>query len=336
MTGSLRALGRRLAVSTLILLVWLFTDPRQAGAQLKPSQEAGEQAQVSFGVYVISVDNLDFFKGTFEVAFWTWWVFDEEDYLPHEQIEIINSADYKIETVVRRDLGDGSQHLAAKFVARLRQDWDLRHFPFDRQRMHIVIESVGLRAHQLQFLPDIESSGISDDWRLSGWELRGLNLIPENHAYDSTFGVPGEQPSVYPRMTAEIVIERANVWLFLSVFVGYVIAFLITTLHYFVDVLPLQARMNMLMGSIFAAIGNKYIVDTNYPPPDTFSLSEKVAIATFALIAIGFLVTVISASLLRSERKAQVARLNRTVVMVTVPLYLALVGRAVYVGLTSG
>ncbi len=327
---------RLLAVTALILLVWLFADLRQADAQLKPSQEAGEQAQVSFGVYVISVDDLDFFKGTFEVAFWAWWVFDEEDYLPHEQIEIINSADYKIETVVRRDLGDGSYHLAAKFLARLRQDWDLRHFPFDRQRMRIIIESVGLRAHQLQFIPDIESSGISDDWRLSGWELRGLNLIPENHAYDSVFGVPGGQPSVYPRMTAEIVIERANVWLFLSVFVGYVIAFLIITLHYFVDVLPLQARMNMLMGSIFASIGNKYIIDTNYPPPDTFSLSEKVAIATFGLIAIAFLVTVISANLLRSERKAAAARLNRIVVAVTVPLYVALVARAVYVGLTSG
>ena len=327
---------RTFAALTLICIAGLSIGVVSPKAQVSPSLEAGEQEQVGFGVHIASIKDLDFFKGTFKATFWVWWLYDNENYAPHEQIEIINAADFKLESVVRRTLDDGSQHLAAKFVATLWQDWDLTHFPFDRQKLRIVLESVGLRAHQLQFYPDQENSTIGRNVDLDGWRILGVNLIPENYAYLSTFGVPSVKPAVYPRITTEVPIKRENIALFFSVYVGYLIAFLITSLLYVVDVLPLQPRINMLMGSIFAAIGNKYVIDTNYPPPSSFSLAERIGLSTFALIAVAFLVTVVSVKLIGANRATLANRLNRVTVTITVPLYFAFVGSAIYLATAGG
>ncbi len=327
--------ARRARAALAAMCLWLSFAVADAGAQISPSVDEGDQEQVTVGVHIASIEDLDFFKGTFKTTFWVWWVYDEEAYAPHEQVEIINAADFKLETVVRRSLPDGSRHLAAKFVATIWQDWDLQHFPFDRQTLRIVIESVGLRAHQLQFYPDQEDSTIGRDLELDGWRILGVNLIPENYQYLSTFGIPSAKPAVYPRITAQIPIERDSITLFFSVYVGYLIAFLITSLLYLVDVLPLQPRINMLMGSIFAAIGNKYVIDTNYPPPSTFSLAEKIGLSTFALIAIAFVVTVLSVKLIAAERAGLAGKLNRLTVSITVPAYLVFVGVAVYLAATS-
>ena len=48
------------------------------------------------------------------------------------------------------------------------------------------------------------------------------------------------------------------------------------------------------------------------------------------LIAIAFLVTVISARLITADRKPVADKLNAYVVTITVPLYLTVVGYAIY------
>ena len=109
-----------------------------------------------------------------------------------------------------------------------------------------VIESVGPGSRQLQIYPDLENSTISPDIDLDGWRILGLNLIPESYEYASSLGVSSVEPVVRPRVTIEIPVRRDNLSLFFRVYVGYLIAILITTLMFFVDVLPLQPRINML------------------------------------------------------------------------------------------
>ena len=333
-TDHVNRLARRtIAVLTLLCLFCMFSSERVAKAQVDTGLESDQQEQVKFGVHIASINDLDFFQGSFKVAFWIWWVYDDENYSPHEQIELINAADFKLETFVRRTLDDGSQHLGAKFIATMWQRWDLRNFPFDRQELRIVIESVGARSRQLQFYPGIENSTVSPEVDLDGWRILGVNLVPERYEYSSNLGLSSEEPVIRPRVTIKIPMKRDNISLFFRVYVGYLIAILITCLLYFVDVIPLQPRINMLMGSIFAAIGNKYVIDTNYPPPSSTSLSERIELSAFALIAIAFLITVVSANLVMADKKSIADKLNFYTVMITVPLCLVFIGSAVYLAL---
>lgn len=334
-SGVIRPASRIFAVFALLSLAWTCLGERNAVAQVDAALPSDQQEQVGFGVHIASIKDLDFFRGTFKVAFWIWWVYENESFAPHEQIELINAADYKLETIVKRTLDNGSQHLGAKFVANMWQTWDLKHFPFDRQNLHIVIDSVGRRSHQLQLHPDLENSTIGRDVNLDGWRVLGVNLISENYEYNSGLGVSLAKPVVRPRIVVEVPLERDNAALFFSAFVGYLIAFLITSVHYFVDVLPLQPRINILIGSIFAAIGNKYVIDTNYPQGPSFSLADRIEMSTFALIAIAFLVTVVSAKLIGAGRQPLADRLNILVVATTVPLYLAFIGHAIFAALVS-
>lgn len=333
--GIIRLASRTFAVVALLSLVWTCLGEKDAEAQIEAALPSDQQEQVGFGVHIASIKNLDFFKGTFKVAFWIWWVYENESFAPHEQIELINAADFKLETIVKRTLDNGSRHLGAKFVATMWQTWDLKHFPFDRQNLRIVIESVGRRSHQLQLYPDLENSTISRDVDLDGWRVLGVNLVSENYEYNSRLGVSFAKPVVRPRIIVEVPMERDNASLFFSAFVGYLIAVLITSVHYFVDVLPLQPRINILIGSIFAAIGNKYVIDTNYPQAPSFSLADRIEMSTFVLIAIAFLVTVVSAKLIGAGRKPLVDRLNILVVTTTVPLFLAFIGHAIYAAFVS-
>lgn len=149
-----------------------------------------------------------------------------------------------------------------------------------------------------------------------------LEMNAINYEYRSTFGDPSGQLGNYPRIVAEIPLRRIDFRLFINSFLGFLIAWIIISLIYFMDV---DSRIGLIMTAIFAAVGNKYTIDTYFPNQSAFSLSDLIQICTFGMIAAGIVTTIISMRLVKSGRQEKAALMDKLAQAVFVSAYVIII-----------
>jgi len=76
-------------------------------------------------------------------------------------------------------------------------------------------------------------------------------------------------------------IHREATGLFAKIFIGMYIAFLISGLSFLSDPGELEPRFGLPVGGLFAAVGNKYIIDSLLPESSSFSLVDTLHTLTF-------------------------------------------------------
>jgi len=305
----------------------------------------GSPYEIPVGVFVTSIYDMDFIGESYSAVFWVWATYDpkifgdvvEGEYVFFDRIEIVNAQEKNLSPTEQYviDNPDGSQYAIAKFSATLNQNWDVRHFPFDRQMLRITIESVGIDCSTIRFVPDLENSLVSNDFSLSGWKISPLQLDGLAYEYPSTFGDPNGVKGVYPRMLVSMPIEREGWRIFVTAFLGFFVAYIIIAMLVVLDKEMLSDRLSLIMTALFAAIGNKYTIDFFFPTQVHFSLSDLIQVATFVIVAVGLVNTVIIIRLIKLGQADLAFKLDRWVFMVVTPLYPLVVLAGVYVALKT-
>ncbi len=120
------------------------------------------------------------------------------------------------------------------------------------------------------------------------WSIVSFNVKSEERSYETTYGNPElKGKSTYPRVVAELLISRNNSWLMLiKMLTGAYVAFFISCLVFFVSSENQDSRFGLCVGGLFAAIGNKYIVESELPGSTSNTLMDDVHNITFAFILI--------------------------------------------------
>ncbi|MFL5729439.1 MAG: hypothetical protein ACJ75J_08135, partial [Cytophagaceae bacterium] len=102
------------------------------------------------------------------------------------------------------------------------------------------------------------------------------------------------------------------------------IAFMISSVSFFLSVDEVDSRIGLSVGGLFAAVGNKYIIDSSLPETSQFTLVDTLHSLTFIAI---FLTVVISAVCLRIYNKGNVekaAKINRRSYRSLISIYVLL------------
>ena len=317
-----------------LALTGAFFNPSLAEAAVPESRQETETAiQIPVGMFITSIYNIDFRSEQYTVTFWLWSTFPTEkmkeilgtEYVPFNTIEVVNAQNKTISPTDQYIIPDpetGNTYAIAKFTATINQHWDVRDFPFDQQKLELIIESVGIQANTISFIPDTQNSLVSEELKLSGWIIEGLHMDAIDYEYRSTFGDPSGQIGVYPRIVAEIPLRRIGFRLFVNSFLGFFIAFIIISLIYFQEV---DSRIGLIMTAIFAAVGNKYTIDTYFPNQSAFSLSDLIQICTFGMIAAGIFTTIISMRMIKAGKQEQAAKIDRLAQYVMAPAYIIII-----------
>ena len=332
----------KIALLTLVVPVVLtgslFIAPLHAEAQESQNLPAytavdGEPIQIPVGIFITSLYGIDFRAEQYTVTFWLWATYPTEamkeaaggDYVPFNTIEIVNAQNKTISPTDQYIIPDpetGTTYAIAKFTATINQHWDVRNFPFDRQDLKLVIESVGIQSNTIHFIPDIQNSLVSEEMNINGWVIENMRMDALNYEYRSTFGDPSGQIGNYPRIVATIPLRRIGFRLFINSFLGFFISFIIISLIYFMDV---DSRIGLIMTAIFAAVGNKYTIDTYFPNQTAFSLSDLVQLCTFGMIAIGIVTAIVSMRLNKAEKHDQAKKMDHLAQTLFVPAYIIII-----------
>jgi hypothetical protein len=255
---------------------------------------------VKVGIYVTSIYSLGFAENDFGMDYWVWYIYKDSTLHPLETTEIVNSES------VSRDFATveikGNVYWAThKCSAMIKKNWDIGRFPLDGQTLDVELEETDMDTSQLVYVADVANSKIDKSVQLSGWKISDFKLSPSIYTYNTTYGDPTlKGTSSYARLSISTKIERESKNIFLKLFLGLYVAFLIALSVFFLDGAEIGARTSLAVGALFASVGNKYIVDSSLPDHSSFTIVDKIHDATFGLILISIVFSIIANGIVRA------------------------------------
>jgi hypothetical protein len=277
-----------------------------------PAPGASPIGPVKIGIYLFSVQELDFAKFTFHPTFEVWFRWRGDAFDPLANLHVVGARSMTVTREDRRKLGNGENYAVARVDAVINETFDTSAFPFDRHRLEIAIESP-FEEDYLVYEMDRDASMLDPDVFSPVWRLSGFRLREYRKTYPTSFGLTERTDARYSTLVAEVVAERNSWRAAVDYFIGFIVCVLLCLLAYFVPPNMLQVRTTLATSATFAAVGNKYIVNSLTETNVTARLVNVAVISSFAILLIYIVVSIRCDRLIRGDEPARAARLNRNV-----------------------
>lgn len=322
----------RVGLAALLLLLALPMLPKEASAQDKYLPEPGTEARLEtpplgpnwlaqaeppqleianeitgetvsdvsgrdtiyIGAYFVWVYDLDLTGGSYSTKAWLWFRYKNDTLKPLEYVAVFNAKEYSFSHPISKRVGEWNW-VRVNCNALVRQKWDLKHFPFDKQVLRFRVGYAGRDQSNMVILPDTNS--VYDPYNhVEGWDMEGFEVLVEPRTYDSDFGPPvlEDNSTTIDMFMARMKLQRRGGILFWKLFTGMYAAFLISWLSLFINPQAVDPRFGLSVGGLFASVGNKYIVDNIMPQSVSNSLVDSLHELTFMSVILCIAISVIS------------------------------------------
>ncbi len=296
-----------------------------AGSCLTSYTQTLKPDTVTTGIYVTSIHDIDFKEQEYTITFWLWFTYTHADFDFMQNLEVPLA-----KTVTRSfatlDTVEGKIHLLMKLQCVMKDSWKIDDFPFDRQILRLSVENSQYDSHSLVFVPDTSGKHFDPRFTLQGWAIDSFSTRSAIKPYETTFGEPGYSTphTEYSSYRVRINIHRSAYGLFLKLFIGMYVAFLIAYVCFYIHADSIDSRFSLSVGSLFAVIGNKYIIDSSLPDSLTFTLVDTLHGITLLFILAIISSTVYSLHLIKKGKPERAKRFDTIIAQVLLILYILL------------
>ena len=280
---------------------------------------------VKTGVYITSIHDIDFKQKEYTIDLWLWLKYNNPkfDFLQNLEIPQAKTVTKSYSTI---DTSGGRIYILMKLQCIMKDSWRIENFPFDQQRLRLAIENSQYDSKSLVFSKDTLGKHFDPRFFLRGWNIDSLNISTGTKAYETNFGDESlTKPHVeYSTFRVRLVIHRDAMELFWKMFLGMYVAFLIAYICFYIHADSIDSRFGLSVGSLFAAIGNKYIIDSSLPESTSLTLVDTLHGLTLLFI---FATVTASAYSLHLVKKGQLKKANKfdmIIAQVLLIIYVAL------------
>ena len=231
------------------------------------AQPAEAPVVCRIGVDVEDLYDLDMARDTFGAILWIWSVCPSAEVAPLPTMVFPTaSTGLDLSPVETVDVPSGGQYAARRVQGTFRFNWDMRHYPFDRQEVVIPIDEAAHGAERVVFEPDARELFLTPDIRdrLSDWSVSDLTLAASISDEASTYGMPGAEGARYARIEVAFTLERQQLLAFLKLTSGVFAGVFIAFLSFFYDPNDrggFGGKLGLLVGVLFAVLINLRTAD---------------------------------------------------------------------------
>jgi hypothetical protein len=286
--------------SCLLVLIAVITTygPLWPHAFEKKDKDRGA---LRFAVYVDNIYNVDYNNSSFDVIFYLWYNSIGERYSLND-VDIMNSISKELlYEEIDSLITNGSIYYSdiRKYKCSISNNLFTEKFPFDRNKLELLIELEGHISGQKRVSFDYENSNLIPDfinkWKVEGAQARitkncwssnfgDFDIYPEDNKHNKYFDIPKEDIPCYDAIKIEVNIKRNSWGIYLKMFAVLFLALIIATSSIFLPNRHSEEKISIIVGSLFTTIGNKYISDSNLPLIDTWGLSDQLHFLTILSI----------------------------------------------------
>jgi hypothetical protein len=280
----------------ILFLLVLFTKVQSKCQSTNPDT-------VVIGSYISSIHNIDIPNNCVEADIYLWCRYNPQKKYSFDQQLEFNNCNSTILSGTGTVLELNQVRFLTKAQIQSRQNFSLRNFPFDKQRLVFPIESNYYISQDLVFKTDDFNSGFDSNvgLNLNGWLLDSHKVQSAISNYVTSFGSTDTKGSSYARYEIIVDLSRKNPWLiFLKLILGAVISYSIAICSFWINPEDTEARLSLCMTGIFGAVGNKYITESIQPSLIELTLIDRLHNITFVVIFLIIILVIIISRLSNS------------------------------------
>lgn len=280
---------------------------------------------VKTGIYITSIHDIDFKQKEYTVDFWVWFRYKNKDFdfANNLEIPLAKSMTKSFSTI---DTSGGGVYMLMKIQCVMKDSWKIDNFPFDKQRLRLSIENSQYDSRSLVFTVDTAGKHYDPRLTLTYWAIDSCTVATGKKNYETAFGdvsLPSAH-TVYSAYRVTLVLERNANGLFWKMFTGMYIAFLIAYVCFYIHADSIDSRFGLSVGSLFAVIGNKYIIDSALPESTAYTLVDTLHGITLLFIFLVISATAYSLRLGKAGKMKQANRFDMWVAQIMLALYIIL------------
>ena len=280
------------------------------------------QDTVKVGIYVTSIHDIDFKQKEYSVNFWIWLKYKNKAFDFLKNLEIPNAKTFT-QAYATVDSSNDRIYMLMKMQCVMKDSWKIANFPFDRQKLRISFENSLYDSTALVFVEDTLGDHFDKRFTLNGWTIDSFDIAAGRKEYKTGFGDErlAKPNVVYSSLKVRIGIRRDAGGLFWKMFLGMYIAFLIAYVCFYIHADGIDSRFGLSVGSIFAVIGNKYIIDSALPESTSFTLVDTLHGLTLFSILVVIAATTISLKFIKQGKIEQARRFDMIVAQLMLLFY---------------
>lgn len=177
-------------------------------------------------------------------------------------------------------------------------NWDLRDYPFDEQKIVIRFiaqqDSSIVRLNESKEFPASFSKnmiGLKDGYKID--RINYFNTYVSSGIYDFFSPTSSMRYQIFPTGNFEIVISRDGSWLFLKLFLGSILSFVISWIVFIIPQKEFESRISLTVGGIFGAIGNRYFVESTIPSVQILTKADMINNMILLLLIVNVFIVII-------------------------------------------
>jgi hypothetical protein len=309
---------KALCFTAYLIINLLFVSFTSHAQEIKPDT-------VSVGIYITSIHDIDFKQKEYTVTFWLWLKYKNKqfDFLQNLEVPQAKTVARSFATV---DSTGDSIYMLMKLQCVMKDSWKIGNFPFDNQKLRLSIENSQYDSRSLIFVADTAGKNYDERFTLNGWTIDSCIILTGTKIYETGFGDASlaKPHTEYSAFRVRISINRDAGGLFWKMFLGMYIAFLIAYVCFYIHADGIDSRFGLSVGSLFAVIGNKYIIDSSLPESTTFTLVDTLHGLTLFFIFAVITATAYSLKLVKENKEKKANRFDMIAAQVLLLIYVIL------------
>jgi hypothetical protein len=284
-----------------------------------------KQDTVKVGIYITSIHDIDFKQKEYALNLWLWLKYKNKDFNFLQNLEVpqAKTVEKSFSTI---DSSGDEVYVQMKLQCVMKDSWRIANFPFDRQTLRFSIENSQFDSRSLIFVADTVGQHFDPRFTLRGWSIDSCIVSTGIKAYETGFGDESllKPHTEYSTFRTRLSIKREAGGLFWKMFLGMYIAFLIAYVCFYIHSDGMDSRFGLSVGSLFAVIGNKYIIDSSLPESTSFTLVDTLHGLTLFFIFATVTATAYSLLMVKKNKIEKAKKFDMLSAQVLLLIYVAL------------
>jgi hypothetical protein len=244
-------------------------------AAAQEDQLIHDETTINVGIYVISIGNFEFTKGTYVLDFYLMFQWENQNISP-TGFEFMNGRATSKEKIydVRTNI---TSEVWYRVQATLFINPEFHSYPFDSQDLKIIIEDSTYNTSTVNYTPMTGILGVDQQFQIAGWKIQSYNTNVSNHEYPW-----GEE---YSQLTYTIKLERDAGLTAAKLLLPPIIFCIVSGLSFFFKADKITHRLGLGTSMLISAVMFHLSQTSALPPLPSLILIDKIMIAVYAFLA---------------------------------------------------
>ena len=253
--------------------------------------------EVKVAVYVLNLGKFDLSTGAFTADFYL--SLKCENKCPQQDFEFMNGRAASVDKIV-----DSPNEKFYRIQANLMSDVDLKKFPFDEQKMQIIIEDKKNNVEDLHYAIDEEETGIDPNVVFIGWKMGKPAASVREHTYE----VYNE---TYSQYVFTIPIYKIMLNSFVKTLLPVIFILLVMLSSFVLDPDKITTRLGMVGSALVASVMFHVSLANQVPPVSYLTFADKFMVLTYFVLVLSFIFNVLLLELHERKLDNKVMKLHR-------------------------